>query len=326
MIKTNKRIVPPNLATLLAYTELKVRAALNCVMLGTVRTFYPADQTADVALNYKIWVGENKTPKEYPLLVKCPVVVLSGGTASLRLPITTGDQAIVLFCDREIDTWFENGGTNPPQDARVHDLADGIALVGLRNKNTALASFLTDISSLMDLHGERLAQAGDMKTSLRTADHSGWILMKGDTIGKAAGTYQGEMYRELFDIVKHAAPNAGTESFDGGGTVTIPDMRGRSAVGADNMGGTAAGVLTAAFTANRNVLGGLIGEEGHQLTIPEMPIHHHPFSAWGPTGSSGPISLNDRCPWTAYNTGDTGGDQKHNNVQPGAIFYWFIKI
>ena len=49
------------------------------------------------------------------------------------MPIAVGDDCIVLFSDRSIDTWLFNGIEALPSNSRAHDLADGIALVGIRS-------------------------------------------------------------------------------------------------------------------------------------------------------------------------------------------------
>lgn len=53
-------------------------------------------------------------------------------------------------------------------------------------------------------------------------------------------------------------------------TFNVPDLRGRSPVGLDNMGGSDAGVLSVA-----NTLGAVGGEEKHTLTIAELAAHAH---------------------------------------------------
>lgn len=66
-----------------------------------------------------------------------------------------------------------------------------------------------------------------------------------------------------------------------GGAFNLPDLRGRSPLGRDNMGGTSANRVTAAAA---DVLGGSGGEENHQLTAAEMPTHAHDEYAWGTSG------------------------------------------
>jgi hypothetical protein len=50
------------------------------------------------------------------------------------MPIQSGDTCLVLFCDRDLDNWFESGQITTLNSNRVHDLSDGVALVGIRHK------------------------------------------------------------------------------------------------------------------------------------------------------------------------------------------------
>ena len=315
-------------------------ASMNCVSIGTIQSFDSVLQQATVSLNYKRIIKDGAMAannidtvdviKEYPLLMKCPVVFLRGGSFRLTFPVAKGDTCLVFFSDRDIDVWAETGVVDaPPNSERMHSFSDAIVLVGISSKANPLADFNTEIASMADLHGERFAQTGDIKDSIRTADHDGWIMMKGDTVGKATGTYQGEKYRDLFNFLKVVSPNAGTEDFDAGATVVIPDVRGRGRVCADNMGGSQAGVLTSANTPNRNVLGGAIGEEKHLLTGRESGIQQHHHTVPGGNTGGGSYTSEGTTALTAVQTSDTGHTDAidtHNNVPPGSIFNTFIKI
>ncbi|MBW1812136.1 MAG: hypothetical protein JRJ39_00310 [Deltaproteobacteria bacterium] len=324
--KVTKGVITPDLSSLIDLRIKNGMSILNCTLIGTVQAFDAVTQTATISVNYKRKVGELFV--EYPLLLDCPVVILSGGGGYLTFPVATGDTCIVLFCDRDIDAWFDSGQILAPNSDRIHDLSDGIALVGIRSKLNLIETYNEVRASLIDASGERLSQAGDTKTSFRTANHSGWLIMDGSTVGNAdsGADYAGSEYEELFDILKAAEPNAGTEVFGDDDTVIITDMRGRGAVGADNMGGNQANVLSSANQPNRNTLGGEIGEEKHQLTIAELASHFHTWldrvvgTILSGMDTAGLYSA------STTNTSSTGGDEAHNNIPPGVIMYWFIKI
>jgi hypothetical protein len=316
---------------------------MNCIQIGRIESFNATNQTATVSIAYQRKI-KNAVLQEgqleardkiipYPLLVQVPVVIIKGGVARLTMPIAKGNECLLFFADREIDTWFQYGtGNQPPAHDRVHDLTDAIALVGISSAPNSLADYNTLISSLLDMHGERLAQTGDVKMSIRSSNHSGWLLMDGSTLGKtgSGADYEGETYRALFDFVKDCAPNLGSEDFDDGDTVALIDGRGRSAVGADD----GAGVLTTPFTPNKDTMGGLIGEESHLLTGRESGIqqHNHIIPITNYLLDAGGIYITgnrDRGSMdgdTTRNTGHTDAIDKHNNVQPGFIGNWFIKI
>lgn len=134
-------VVPPDLPS---YVDLKLRDMLNsfnCHQVGTIQSFSAAKQTAVISLNLKLSLaGEIK---EYPALVDVPVFVLGGGDRVVTVPIQGGDTCLVLFNDRDIDLWFSTGAQAVPNSQRLHDLADGLALVGFRSAANPVASYST---------------------------------------------------------------------------------------------------------------------------------------------------------------------------------------
>jgi microcystin-dependent protein len=188
-----------------------------------------------------------------------------------------------------------------------------------------------------------------------TTAPSGWLLCNG-------GSYNTYTYRTLHAIVSNTyggtAYNPGTTDQIGAVTTfNIPDLRGRTIAGLDNMGGTDAGRLSWA-----NTLGTTGGTETHTITTAEMPSHTHTQNAHTHTqdahshGSTG----NDFTLWTgatvtaatgagvtlpsglsiSAQTGsatatnqnttatnqNTGGGGAHNNMQPTMLMNYIIKF
>ena len=147
------RVLEPDLRDVLVGLKREIKLEINCISLGTIKTFYPSTQTVDVIINYKKlykavthvenFQGQSQDKiVEYPMLFNCPVVIMKGGSGHLTFPITAGDTCLVLFSDRDIDTWFETGDTTQiPNSDRVHDLSDGIALVGIFSKANNLSDY-----------------------------------------------------------------------------------------------------------------------------------------------------------------------------------------
>jgi hypothetical protein len=120
----------------------------NCVQVGSIISYDPAKNTASVQIQMKRQLPNN-TVVDYPPLQDCPVVFLSGGSSYLSFPIEPGDSCVILFNDRDIDTWYTTGSSNVPPSARAHSLSDGIILVGVRNQSNAKPLLPT----VVDLNG-----------------------------------------------------------------------------------------------------------------------------------------------------------------------------
>lgn len=65
-----------------------------------------------------------------PVLLDCPVIFPHSGGLSLTFPINNGDECLIIFSCRCIDSWWQNGGIQPPMEMRMHDLSDGFCLAG----------------------------------------------------------------------------------------------------------------------------------------------------------------------------------------------------
>tara|TARA_R110000744_G_scaffold185884_1_gene305270 strand:- start:9730 stop:10455 length:726 start_codon:yes stop_codon:yes gene_type:complete len=135
----------------------KINMGLNCVKVGVVQSFDSSTQLATIKIAMKqvvdIGIDDVKTLQEYPLLLECPVFVLSGGSDFISMPITEGDNCLILFNDRDIDTWLNSGDGGIPATSRLHDLSDGFCLVGVRPLTDSIASYLAS--------GIRLSHNGD---------------------------------------------------------------------------------------------------------------------------------------------------------------------
>lgn len=116
---------------------------LNCHRIGIIQSFNSSNQTATIQLvDKKVIAGYEGTKfKTISVLVDCPVYIHSGGGGWINQPITTGDECLVLFNDRNIDLWFSNGNIQPPENSRTHSLQDGLAIVGFHSQLKKLTNF-----------------------------------------------------------------------------------------------------------------------------------------------------------------------------------------
>lgn len=130
-------ILPANTLSLLEAQKADIFATFHCVQIGKIEKVTPDEQTVEVTLQIRRPAADG-TSSAIPLLVDVPYMVLQGGGAYIDLPITAGDYCIVLFNDRDIDTWWSTANMADPATNRKHDLSDGIAIVGLNPKTAVL--------------------------------------------------------------------------------------------------------------------------------------------------------------------------------------------
>lgn len=99
--------------------------------------------------------GEDGTARRasLPLLVDVPVSFPMGGDFVLTFPVAAGDECIVVFSARCIDGWWQSGGVQAPAEHRMHDLSDGMAIVGLRSQARKLANVNTEHVQLRSQDG-----------------------------------------------------------------------------------------------------------------------------------------------------------------------------
>lgn len=78
--------------------------------------------------------------RDIPPFHDCPVVFPSGGGYTLTFPLTAGDECLMIFAHRGIDFWWQQGGSQRPAEARMHNPSDGFILPGPFSQPKALAN------------------------------------------------------------------------------------------------------------------------------------------------------------------------------------------
>ena len=156
--------------------------------------------------------------------------------------------------------------------------------------------------------------AGMLVPYAGAAAPTGWLLCYGQAISRTT-------YADLFTAIGTAYGTG-----DGSTTFNVPDLRGRTVAGKDNMGGTSADRLTdQSGGLDGDVLGDTGGTETHTLTTAEMPAHTHSVPSGGNTSSNYALGGPAGSQSGAQTTGSTGGGDAHNNIQPTIILNYIIK-
>ena len=144
---------------------------------------------------------------------------------------------------------------------------------------------------------------------------TGWLLCYGQVVSRAT-------YASLFAVIS-TTYGAG----DGSTTFNLPDLRGRTVAGKDDMGGSSANRLTGLSGGlDGDVLGASGGAQSHTLSQTEIPSHSHTVGLGGANTNFIPqAGVGIGTTATTSNTGLTGGGGAHNNVQPTIIMNHIIK-
>jgi|LakMenE18May11ns_1017448.scaffolds.fasta_scaffold9935119_4 microcystin-dependent protein len=153
-------------------------------------------------------------------------------------------------------------------------------------------------------------EIGDIKHSVRSDDHVGWLLCNGREVSRTT-------YLDLYNVIQ---ANFGTPST--GEVFKLPDARGR-VLGGINPSGSSSDLTT-------RLLGAKVGEESVTLTVAQMPAHTHTNNsvlnslglmtangtgtATGADTSAGEPSVTE-LPKALIND-STGGGGTHGNMQP----------
>lgn len=144
-------------------------------------------------------------------------------------------------------------------------------------------------------------EIGDIKHSVRSDDHAGWLLCNGREVSKP-------IYLDLFNVINENF-NVGSTS---GSTFNLPDARGR-VLGGINPSESGSDLAT-------RLLGAKVGEENVTLTVAQMPEHTHTVTVPSDTqrviGTElGTTVVSDDVAKTVTSS-STGNSQAHNNMQP----------
>lgn len=167
-MKRIERSDNPELAFRQAFRGLQ--AEMWTALPGIVQSFDPAAQTCVVQPSIMMPIrGEDEkfVATVLPLLTDCPVHFPSGGNCTLTFPVKAGDECLVVFASRCIDSWWQSGGVQEQAARRMHDLSDGFAIVGFRSQPRTIPSISTSATQLRSDDGAAFFELDPASHKLR---------------------------------------------------------------------------------------------------------------------------------------------------------------
>ena len=174
-----RNVVKPTLKTLLDEFRHDLLKNLNCVKVGEIKSYSVggANQipvaTVLIAQQQVTSIDAAtgvRTLAEYPLLVNVPVYFAGGGGITMTYPINEGDECLILFNDRQLENWIESGAGQPPSLPSLHNLSDGICLVGIRSNPRALTNVSATAAQIRTDDGQTLLSVAPGKITLSAAE------------------------------------------------------------------------------------------------------------------------------------------------------------
>ena len=113
---------------------------VNTALPGIISSYDPNTHLATVQPGLQRKYKDQDAPVDLPLITNVPVAFPKAGQSWLRLPINPGDEGLLVFNQRSIDKWLDQGGTVDPLDNRKFDLSDAVFIPGFTSKGNAIKS------------------------------------------------------------------------------------------------------------------------------------------------------------------------------------------
>lgn len=127
---------------------------LNTCMPAVVRSYDAEKQTATVQPSFKRLQTDPRKFVSRPEIDDVPVVFPRAGGRGIVFPIAEGDAVMLVFSQRSLDTWLDNGGEIDLKETRLHNINDAIAIPGLYSEGGALVP--QPIADGTELRGDKI--------------------------------------------------------------------------------------------------------------------------------------------------------------------------
>lgn len=149
-----------NLEKKLEQLSYRIRVA----MPGIIRSFDADNQLVSVQIAIREKLSFNGGPFEnieIPILEKVPIYMPRAGNFVITMPVTIGDECLVVFGDNCYDAWWESGNVSNQIDNRRHDLSDAIAFIGPWSNPRKISNYSTDSVRVRNLLNDSYVEVKD---------------------------------------------------------------------------------------------------------------------------------------------------------------------
>lgn len=127
-----------------------------------------------------------------PLLVDVPICWPKAGGFALTLPVSVGDEVLVVFASRCIDSWWQSGGIGVQAEVRMHDLSDGFAILAPTSQPKVLNNVQSDGIELRNYSRSTYIKLKDDGIEIKgNITHQGTVLHTGQITGEGGISVSG---------------------------------------------------------------------------------------------------------------------------------------
>lgn len=146
MLHFNQKASKTDLFNVLEALKNNILYTLNCVKVASIVSFDKDTMISCCQIKNKRLLGlkddGNQELKDYPLIY-AKTYFLGYGDIGITHPINEGMEGLLLFNDRELETWYTTGDSGNLAYDRTHDLSDAIFICGLCSQpNLPLLQYL----------------------------------------------------------------------------------------------------------------------------------------------------------------------------------------
>lgn len=205
-----------------------------------------------------------------------------------------------------------------------------------QNTNVNGTATIQDLTVNGTMTGGGTIPSGVVVFTILSAAPSGWLMFNDSTLGdgSSGASHANADSLNVFTELFNNASDANCPIFTSGGGGTTRAAQGNAAaawaahcrMSLPKALGRALAVAGSGSGLTARAMAGTVGAETHQLTVNEMPSHHHIAALQGSANVTAGFPNLGVDQGVSTVTGDTGGDAAHNNMQPSTFLNAMVKL
>lgn len=211
----NLKNEPDLISTLSAFEDSIKYNKINCVRVGIVESYDENTRVAKVNIANKLTIGLKDdgtaiTQDYAPIYAK--VLFFGWSDIGITHPINQGMEGILLFNDRELESWYINGSINNLAYKRAHSKTDAIFIAGL----LSLPNMIATLQNCLHL----FYKLTDIKLSDTGVEITGNTIINGNLTVNGSIVATGDIIANGISLLKHYHNYDGTPTTEAKGNVS----------------------------------------------------------------------------------------------------------